>query len=75
MNKIAKNISGGVGVLRRVRYLVRNHGLITLYNSLVLPYFDYCSIVEILDELGWDNLETRRTRQSDDKQSPHVTEV
>ena len=96
MDKIAKKISGGIGVLRRVRHLLPNHTLITMYNSLVLPYFDYCSIVwgscregmcnrlqalqnratrvvtsssydrrsvEILDELGWDNLETRRKRQ------------
>ena len=67
-----------------------------MFKSIVLSYFDYCSIVwgscgegmrnrlqtlqnraarvvtsssyhrrsvEILDELGWDNLETRRTRQ------------
>ena len=96
VDKIAKKISGGIGVLRRVKHLVTNHTLITMYNSLVLPYYDYCSIVwgscrermcnrlqtlqnraarvvtsssydrrsvEILDELGWDNLETRRKRQ------------
>ena len=44
VNKIAKKISGVIGVLRRVRHLVPNHTLITMYNSLVLPYFDYCSI-------------------------------
>ena len=96
VDKIAKNASGGIEVLRCVRHLVPYHTLITMFKSIVLPYFDYCSIVwgscgegirnrlqtlqnraarvvtsssyhrrsvEILDELGWDNLETRRTRQ------------
>ena len=96
VDKIAKKASGGIGVLRCVRHLIPYHTLITMFKSIVLSYFDYCSIVwgscgegmrnrlqtlqnraarvvtsssydrrsvEILDELGWDNLETRRTRQ------------
>ena len=96
VEKIAKKASGGIGVLRRVKHLIPYHTLITMFKSIVLSYFDYCSIVwgscgegmrnrlqtlqnraarvvtsssydrrsvEILDELGWDNLETRRTRQ------------
>ena len=96
VDKIAKKASGGIGALRRVRHLIPRETLITMYSSLVLPYFDYCSTVwgscgrgmcdrlqvlqnrasrvltlsnydrqsvEILDELGWDNLETRRIRQ------------
>ena len=96
VDKIAKKASGGIGVLRRVKHLIPYHTLITMFKSIVLSYFDYCSIVwgscgegmrnrlqtlqnraarvvtsssydrrsvEILDELGWDNLETRRTNQ------------
>ena len=96
VENIAKKASGGIGALRRVRHLIPRETLITMYSSLVLPYFDYCSTVwgscgrgmcdrlqvlqnrasrvltksnydrrsvEILDELGWDNLETRRIRQ------------
>ena len=96
VDNIAKKASGGIGALRRVRHLIPHETLITVYSSLVLPYFDYCSTVwgscgrgmcdrlqvlqnrasriltfsnygrrsvEILDELGWDNLETRRIRQ------------
>ena len=96
VDNIAKKASGGIGALRRVRHLIPRETLITMYSSLVLPYFDYCSTVwgscgrgmcdrlqvlqnrasriltfsnydrrsvEILDELGWDNLETRRIRQ------------
>ena len=96
VENISKKASGGIGALRRVRHLIPRETLITMYSSLVLPYFDYCSTVwgscgrgmcdrlqvlqnrasrvltksnydrrsvEILDELGWDNLETRRIRQ------------
>lgn len=94
--KISKKISGGIGALKRVRQLVPFKLLLTMYNSLVLPYFDYCSAVwgscgrgfsdtlqklqnraarvvtfssynrqstELLDELKWDNLEIRRSKQ------------
>ena len=94
--KLLKKASGETGVLRRVRHLIPYHTLITMFKSIVLPYFHHCSIVwgscgngmrnrlqtlqnraagvvtsssyyrrsvEILDELGWDNLETRRTRK------------
>ena len=95
--KLLRNkASGGIGVRRRVRHPIPCHTLITMFKSIVLSYFDYCSIVwgscgegirnrlqtlqnraarvvtsssyhrrsvEILDELGWDNLETRRSRQ------------
>ena len=96
IDKTIKKASGGIGALRRVRHLVPHETLITMYNSLVLPYFDYCSAVwgtcgkgmsdalqsiqnraarvvtfsnydrrstELLDELGWDNLEKRRSKQ------------
>ena len=45
VDKIAKKASGGIGVLRRVRHLISYHTLITMFKSIVLPYFDYCSIV------------------------------
>ena len=96
VDEITKKASGGIGVLRRIRHFIPYHTLITMFKSIVLSYFHYCSIVwgscgegmrnrlqtlqnraarvvtsssydrrsvEILDELGWDNLETRTTRQ------------
>ena len=42
---IAKKTSGGIGALRRVRHFIPRETLITMYSSLVLPYFDYCSTV------------------------------
>ena len=96
INRISKKISAAIGGLKRVRHLVPFGTLLTMYDSLVLPYFDYCSAVwghcckglsdklqklqnraarvvtfsnydrqssELLDELMWDNLETRRSKQ------------
>ena len=96
INKISKKISGGIGALKRVRHLVPSETLLIMYNSLALPYFDYCSAVwgncnkelsdklqklqnraarvvtfsdynrhssELLNELMWDNLKTRRYKQ------------
>ena len=45
VEKIAKKASGGIGVLRRVKHLIPYHTLITMFKSIVLSYFDYCSIV------------------------------
>ena len=38
-------------MLRRMKPFVPKHIMITVYKSLVLPYFDYCSLV-------WDNCST-----------------
>ena len=43
VDKIAKEASEGIGALRRVRHLIPRETLITMYSSLVLPYFDYCT--------------------------------
>lgn len=43
VDKIAN--PGGIDVLRRVRHLIPYDTLITMYSSLVLPYFDYGSSV------------------------------
>ena len=44
-SKVAKVI----GVLRRLKSLLPHHVLVTVYKSLILPHFDYCSSV-------WGNL-------------------
>jgi hypothetical protein len=38
-------ISRNLGVLRRLRSVVPKHTLVTLYNTIVLPHFDYCDII------------------------------
>ena len=40
---ICKKICSGIGVLRRIRQFVPQGCHVTLYNSLIQPYFDYCS--------------------------------
>ncbi len=40
-----KKISKNIALLRRAKKYTTENGLITLYNSLVLPYFTYCSTV------------------------------
>ena len=47
VDNIAKKASGGIGALRRVGHLIPRETLITMYSSLVMPYFDYCSMGEL----------------------------
>ena len=86
----------GLVILKRARVLVPRDTLISMYNALVVPYFDYCSPVwgcigkchserpqklqhraariitnsdymtpssTLLNDLGWDTLEKRRSKQ------------
>ena len=45
VDNISKKVSQGIGVLRRAKLFVKNDTLQILYNSLVQPYFEYCSLV------------------------------
>ena len=42
---IARKISSRLGMLRKARKVIPRDACITLYNSTVLPIFDYCSCV------------------------------
>ena len=42
---ISKKIKRSVEILRRLGHTVPQHSLITLYKTLIEPYFRYCSIV------------------------------
>jgi len=46
---ICTKISSGLSGLRQVRDYIPTETLITIYNSLIQPWFDYCDVV-------WDNL-------------------
>ena len=41
---IAK-VSKGIGMLRRMKPYVPKYTLMHVYNALIMPYFDYCSLV------------------------------
>ena len=40
-NKVSKNI----GIMTKIRNNVHQDVLLTLYNSLILPYFNYCNVI------------------------------
>jgi phage terminase large subunit-like protein len=44
IENISKKVSNGVGMLRRVKPFVSIGTLTYLYQALVQPHFDYCSI-------------------------------
>ena len=45
IDELAKKIASGIGALKRARDFVPFETLITIYNSLIQPYFDYCNEV------------------------------
>ena len=47
---VAKKATSGVGAIRRIRDFVDRKTLISIYNALVRPHFEYCS--EVWDTLG-----------------------
>ena len=49
INAICKKISSGIGALKRVRRFIRKDTAEKVYNSLIEPYFNYCSPV-------WDGI-------------------
>ena len=48
LENIQTKVSRGIGMLRRMRKVVSKTTLIKVYNAIILPHFDYCSLV-------WDN--------------------
>lgn len=49
VSAIISKVSKVIGVLRRLKPLLPLSALVLIYNSLIQPHFDYCSVV-------WDNL-------------------
>ena len=47
ITSVSKKVSSGKGVLKKIRPFVptSNSNLISVYQSIVEPYFDYCSIL------------------------------
>ena len=38
---ICRKVCNGLGIMRRIKYYVPKESLITIYNTMVLPHFDY----------------------------------
>jgi hypothetical protein len=49
VSAIVSKVSKVIGVLRRLKPLLPLSALVLIYNSLIQPHFDYCSVI-------WDNL-------------------
>ena len=45
ISMISKKIASGISAIKRIRYFVPREILLTVYNALVQPHFNYCSIV------------------------------
>jgi hypothetical protein len=48
IDEITTKVSRGIGMLRRMKAYVPQETLRTVYSALIMPHFDYCSLV-------WDN--------------------
>ena len=42
MDKIFNKISKIIGVLNKLKFIIPDQILLTIYNSLILPYLNYC---------------------------------
>ena len=51
---ISRKVSSGTGVIKKIKPFVPTFNLISVYQSIVDPYFDYCSIV-------WDDISDHLT--------------
>ena len=45
INYITLKINRGIGIIRRVRQLIQEKALLLLYQTLIDPYFRYCSTI------------------------------
>ena len=45
IRETSKKIASGISAIKRIRKFVPREILLTIYNSLIQPHFDYCSVV------------------------------
>ena len=45
VNDLCKKVTSAIGALRRIRPLISQSTAVLIYNSLIQPHFDYCSLV------------------------------
>ena len=50
IDKVAKKVASGIGAIRKIRDFVDQKTLISVYQALINPHFDYCS--EVWDTIG-----------------------
>ena len=60
-----KRLSSKIGILRRIRHCVPKYCLVTIYNSFILPLFDYCDIIfDSADKKHLDKLQILQNRSA-----------
>jgi hypothetical protein len=63
IEEICKKICSGIGPLRRIKPFVPQTSLVTLYKSLIQPYFVYCSpLWDTCDKIFKDKLQMLQNR-------------
>ena len=45
VDKLVGKINRGLGILKRSSFVVEKDSLLTIYNTIILPHFDYCAVV------------------------------
>ena len=55
IDKVAKKVASGIGAIRKIRDFVDRETLISVYNALINPHFDYCSEVWDTMRVGLSN--------------------
>ena len=54
ISSVSKKVSSGIGVIKKIKPFVPSSNLISVYQSIVEPYLDYCSVV-------WDDISDQLT--------------
>ena len=45
VNELCKKVTSTISALRHIRPLISQSTVVLVYNSLIQPHFDYCSLV------------------------------
>ena len=45
INFVSSSIAKGIGILYKLKHFLPEHSLLMIYNALILPYINYCTIM------------------------------
>ena len=63
-DNVTKKVAKSVGIIKRVRHCLPVDTLNTLYNTLILPYINYCNIIWARNKVTKINKYTEQQQQS-----------
>ena len=64
IDNVTKKVAKSVGIIKRVRHCLPVDTLNTLYNTLILPYINYCNIIWARNKVTKINKYTEQQQQS-----------